>query len=99
LIYGSKDWESITFREELEELKERLPNLDVVHCLEKPEEGWEGEVGFVTPGLLERHLPPDIRRRQYFLCGPMPMLINVEKALREVGVPQWCIHAELFNLV
>ena len=32
LLYGSKDWESITFREELEALKQRL-NLTVVHVL------------------------------------------------------------------
>ena len=35
LLYGSKDWESITFREELETLKARL-NLTVVHVLADP---------------------------------------------------------------
>src|SRR5215471_1801313 len=46
LLYGSKDWDSITFREELEALKERL-NLTVVHVLENPREGWTGERGFI----------------------------------------------------
>jgi predicted ferric reductase len=32
LLYGSKDWESVTFREELEALKTRL-NLTIVHVL------------------------------------------------------------------
>ena len=44
LLYGSKDWESITFREELEALKKRL-NLTVVHVLANPPAGWTGETG------------------------------------------------------
>jgi predicted ferric reductase len=44
LLYGSRDWESITFREELEALKARL-NLTVVHVLANPSAGWTGEQG------------------------------------------------------
>ena len=35
LLYGSKDWETITFREALEALKARL-NLTIVHVLANP---------------------------------------------------------------
>ena len=48
LLYGSKDWESITFREELEALKARL-DLTVVHVLANPPADWTGEQGFITP--------------------------------------------------
>src|SRR5262249_55717526 len=47
LLYGSKDWESITFREDLEALKTRL-DLTIVHVVENPPTGWTGEPGF-TP--------------------------------------------------
>jgi len=47
LLYGSKDWESITFREELEALKARL-NLTVVHVLVHPPTDWTGEQGFIN---------------------------------------------------
>src|SRR5271170_2482479 len=57
LLYGSKDWESITFREELEALKEQL-NLTVVHVLSKPPEGWAGEQGFIDAEMFKGHLPP-----------------------------------------
>ena len=56
-LYGSKSWEEITFREELEALQARL-NLTVVHVLESPPEDWKGERGFITAELFRRHLPP-----------------------------------------
>ena len=57
LLYGSKDWESITFREELEVLKARL-DLTVVHVLANPPAGWTGEQGFINAEVFKRHLPP-----------------------------------------
>ena len=44
LLYGSKDWESITFREELEALKARL-DLTVVHVLAESAGGLDGRAG------------------------------------------------------
>ena len=68
LLYGSKDWESITFREELEALKARL-NLTVVHVLADPPPGWTGERGFITAEVFKRHLPPPYADHEYFICG------------------------------
>jgi predicted ferric reductase len=50
LLYGSRDWESITFREELEALKARL-NLTIVYVLADPPAGWTGEQGFITVAM------------------------------------------------
>ncbi|HEX8813711.1 MAG TPA: ferric reductase-like transmembrane domain-containing protein, partial [Terracidiphilus sp.] len=44
LLYGSKDWDSITFREELEKLKARL-DLSIIHVLADPPADWTGERG------------------------------------------------------
>ena len=52
LLYGSKDWDSITFREELEELEARL-DLTVVHVLENPPAGWTGERGFINAEVFK----------------------------------------------
>ena len=46
LLYGNRDWEAVTFREELEALKQRL-NLTIVHVLSQPPAGWTGEKGFI----------------------------------------------------
>jgi predicted ferric reductase len=98
LFYGNKTWESATFREQLEELQQRL-NLKVVHVVEDPADGWEGERGFITAELLARYLPEERLGFEYFICGPVPMMNAVDKALRRLGVPVEHTHSEPFNLV
>jgi len=98
LLYGSKDWDSITFREELEALKERL-NLTVVHVLANPPSGWTGEQGFINAETLKRHLPPPFADHEYFICGPGVMMDAIEKALGEMNVPMSKYHSERYSLV
>jgi len=97
LFYGNWSWDSITFREELDVLEERL-NLNVVHVLEMPPEGWDGEVGYVTADVLDRHLPPERNEYIYFICGPLPMLGAVRRALRQLRIPLSRIHSEEYDM-
>jgi len=92
VVYGSADWDSAAFREDLAELASRI-DLKVVHVLEKPPLGWLGETGIIGPELLERHLPRS-GRRACFVCGPDAMMDAAESALAELGVPVEDIHAE-----
>ncbi|WP_411705258.1 ferric reductase-like transmembrane domain-containing protein [Edaphovirga cremea] len=96
LLYGSKDWESITFREELETLQGRL-NLKVVHVLADPPADWQGERGFITADVFRRHLPPPFADHEYFICGPNVMMDAIEKALSEMGVSLEKYHSERYN--
>ncbi|TVP62044.1 MAG: oxidoreductase [Nodularia sp. (in: Bacteria)] len=98
LIYASKTWDDVTFREELEELKEKL-DLTVVHVLRNPSEDWSGETGYVDQDLLERYIPKRRGTRQYFICASPKMMEQVEAALHELEVPVTNIHMEHFNLV
>jgi predicted ferric reductase len=98
LFYGSKDWESITFREQLEALNGRL-YLTIVHVLENPPAGWTGEKGFVTAEVFKRHLPPPYADHEYFICGPDVMMDVIEKTLGELGVPLSKYHSERYSFV
>ena len=89
LFYGNRDWDGVAFRDELEQLKDRL-TLTVVHVLEPD---------YVTAEVLERHLPPGYRRFQFFICGPDPMMDAAEKALIGLGVPPERVHTERFDMV
>jgi predicted ferric reductase len=98
LLYGSKDWESITFREDLEALERRL-DLTIVHVLENPPAGWTGERGFTTAEVFKRHLPPPHADHEYFICGPDVMMDAIEEALKELGVPLSKYHSERYSFV
>jgi predicted ferric reductase len=98
LFYANGDWDGVAFREELEELKDRL-SLTVVHVIERPPENWTGETGYVTAEVLSRHLPPGYQRFQFFICGPDPMMDAAEAALVQLGVPPERVHTERFDMV
>ena len=97
-IYGNNRWEDVIFREELDALKKRL-DLRLIHVLKEPPTDWKGTSGYVTPELLEKTLPGDAQKFEYFLCGPRPMSDAVQRGLHALGVPLGRIHFELFDLV
>jgi predicted ferric reductase len=97
LFYANGDWDQVAFREQLEELKDRL-DLTVVHVLERPPDDWAGEIGYITTEVLARHLPNGYRRFQYFICGPDPMMDAAESALIELDVPPERVHTERFEM-
>jgi predicted ferric reductase len=100
LIYANKNWDNVIFREEIDELKQRL-NLKVVHVLENPPESWQGEKGYINQEILERALPKPLQRNDWeiFICGPDPMMNTVESNLPKLGVWWGDFHSERFNLV
>jgi ferredoxin-NADP reductase len=98
LLYASKDWESTTFREDLETLKARL-DLTVVYVLQNPPIAWTGEQGYITAEMFKRHLPPPYETHEYFICGPDVMMDAIENALRELSVPLSKYHSERYSFV
>jgi predicted ferric reductase len=98
LLYGSKTWESLTFREELETLKTRL-DLKIVYVLSEPPEEWQGESGRITAEVFRRHLPPAYADHEYFICGPDVMMDAIETALGEMKVPLARYHSERYSFV
>lgn len=96
-FYGNRNWDEVAFRDELAKLKDQL-NLTLVHVLEKAPEGWEGEVGLITPEVLHRHLPEESAEWISFICGPDPMIPFVKQGLEEIGVSQGQIHSELYKM-
>ena len=98
LVYANNRWDDVIFREELEQLRERL-DLKLVHVLAEPPEDWAGERGYVDDALLARCLPPEQRTFECFLCGPRPMTDAAQRALTALGVPLRRVHFELFEMV
>ncbi len=98
LLYANSDYGSILFREALDELSQDLP-LKVIHVLQEPPEHWEGESGLIDGELLARLLPQDNGEIDYFVCGPPPLMNQVEPALQKRGARVKRIYSERFNLV
>jgi predicted ferric reductase len=95
VVYSNRRVEDITFGEELERLRERLA-LRVVHVLSQPPDDWPEERGRITAAVLQRTLPPDLARWDFFLCGAGAPVDSGTAALAEIGVPPERVHAERF---
>lgn len=100
LFYCNVEWDTVTFREEIDSLKERL-NMQVIYTIEKPPQNWQGESGFLNSAILKKYISDEWigSHTEVFLCGPNPMMNAVEKALIEIGIPEKHIHTERYAFV
>ncbi|MFC7368361.1 ferric reductase-like transmembrane domain-containing protein [Vreelandella zhaodongensis] len=98
LIYANPTWQEATFRDTLDDLAKHL-NLTLIHVISDPHDGWEGEVGYVDQSLLARSLPQDTGQRDYFICGPDPMMDSAEQGLIAQGVAPTNIFSDRFDIV
>ncbi len=97
LVFAARTAADIIFREELDYLVKRFPNLRVTVTLsrEPKDSAWSGERGQIGRELLARVLP-EPRATPVYLCGPGPLMTAVRAVLTEVGVPEMNIHVEAF---
>ncbi len=96
-LYGARAPLDFTFREELEHLQKRHPNLHVAATMERAEgTTWMGSLGYVSKEFIARSVP-EITRRRVHLCGPPAMMEAVKTALAELGVPREQVKTEAFG--
>jgi ring-1,2-phenylacetyl-CoA epoxidase subunit PaaE len=101
LVYGNRTPESILFREELEDLKDRyLGRLTLLNVLSRNEESsaplLEGRITGEKVKALAATLFKPGEVAHVFLCGPGSMIKNTRDTLLELGVPRERIHHEFF---
>jgi ring-1,2-phenylacetyl-CoA epoxidase subunit PaaE len=101
LFYGNRTTDSIIFREQLEDLKDRyLARLSVFHVLSREQQDiavLHGHLDTEKLQLLMRTMVPIQQVDQVFVCGPQPMIEGLEKALADLGMARDRIHVERFT--
>lgn len=100
LIYANREESDIIFREELARIEAGgHPQLKLVHVLETPGEGWQGETGFVDREKIERLCEGESAQQVFYVCGPPPMVRTILSTLKRMGVPDRQIRAEIFSFL
>ena len=96
LLYGSRNYDNILFREELDELAKN-DKIKVVHVLSDDANAPEGtEKGFITADLIKKYAPEN-EAYSVFLCGPQQMYEFVDKELEKLNLPKKYIRHEMFG--
>lgn len=101
LVYANRSANTIMFREELEDLKNRyLDRFSVVHILEDESEEidlFRGRVDGEKCGeLFKTWISIDVINMAY-ICGPEPMMLAIKDALQSHGLKNDQIRFELFG--
>jgi len=100
LVYANRAVNTIMFREEIEDLKNRyLGRLTVIHILETDAQEidlFTGRVDQEKCALLFRHWIDIKAIDTTFICGPEPMMEAIRAALHDHGVDDNRIKVELF---
>ena len=96
LVFSVKTERDIIFRDELDAIRRRHPNLRVVVTLTR-EAGpdWAGERGRIDSAMLAR-IVPEIASRRVHICGPTEMTDPLRQILVGLGVADESIRVESF---
>ena len=101
LFYGNTDQDRIIFRSRLDELKSQHGDrLSVHHILSKGVDEdmlFNGRITQEKAVQLLKRFVSDPLDKEFFICGPEQMMVNVSEALEKQGVDKKRIHIELFT--
>jgi ferredoxin-NADP reductase len=99
LFFAVRGAADIIFREELEYLESRHPNLHLIIVAEEVEPTEARYVrGRITRELLESKVPEIASRRLHVhICGPPPMMNAMKSIVAQIGVPAEETFTEIFG--
>jgi len=92
IVYGSRSAGDLVFRPEIEDTWRSRPRTNVYLTIDRPEEGWSGNVGFVPAYLGSLGLGCD---KTVIVCGPPVMIKFVLEELVKLGFKKQQIYTTL----
>jgi len=84
LYWGLRSQRDLYYKDELEALASAHPNFSFITTLSRPEDGWTGERGRVTP-LVEARIA-SVQNLAVYLCGNEGMIKDVTAVLQKKGL-------------
>ena len=97
LLYGSRNYENILFRKELDAIAKECDKVKVVHVLSDEAEVKKGtEKGFITADLIKKYAPEN-EEYSIFICGPQQMYNFLDGELGKLNKEKKYIRHEMFG--
>ena len=98
LLYSSRAYGDIIYRDELDRLADRDDGLTVVHTLTRDRPpGWAGRQGRIDRALLTEVAWPPADRPQVFVCGPTLLVEVAAATLVDLGHDPARVKTERFG--
>jgi ferredoxin-NADP reductase len=96
LLYCCRDETQIAFREDLNQMQNQNPNLNITFILSEPSTSWKGQTGIISDEKIKT-LVPDYKERVFFTCGPPGMILATKKIIEDLGLPSSQLRLEIFS--
>ena len=96
MLYSAKTPEHIIYKNELQELKNKYSDLDIIITITRPNESndeWHGLTGRITKELILDNID-ELEKSIFFICGPPEMVKDTVNYLKELKVKNEQIKVE-----
>ena len=97
LIFGCLTENDILFREDIEDLQSRRPNIRIKYILSEPGPDWTGTCGFITKEEILKEIG-SIDNKFFYVVGNRPMYFFIQEQLGAMGVPHHRIIYESYGV-
>jgi ferredoxin-NADP reductase len=98
LLYSSRTFEDIIYRDELDQMAARNDGLTVVYTLTRQQPpGWTGGARRIDRSMLANVGPSAKARPKIFICGPTSLVESAAQSLLELGHERNLIKTERFG--
>jgi ferredoxin-NADP reductase len=98
VLYSSRSWNDVIYRDELARLTSSDTTLEVTHTITRdPPPGWTGFRRRIDRTMLAEIAWPSAERPRIFVCGPTPLVESVAGALVELGHDRALVKTERFG--
>lgn len=101
LVYANRGTDSIVFKEEIEGLKNKyMERLNIFHVFSDEHAEFPLFEGFVDKEKVlafSKTLIDLENTDEFFICGPEPMMLEIQAALLDLNVDKSKVHVELFT--
>lgn len=98
LLYSSRSFEEIIYREELDRLAIESPTLEVVHTLTRSQPpGWSGYARRIDEAMLAEVAWLRAERPLVYVCGPTRLVESVATTLTALGHEPGRLRTERFG--
>lgn len=98
LLYSSRAWSEVIYRDELARLAADDPTLRIVHTITRePPLGWTGFHRRIDRAMLEEFAGSAAEHPRLFVCGPTPLVETVADTLVTIGFDPASVRTERFG--
>lgn len=97
LIWSNRTAADILWKDEFQRLREKLPHFIIHHVLTR-EPSKTGHAGHMTSDMLKTFLSGTGPQDPVFICGPGPMMTDLQAQLNRLGIDPSRVYCERFQI-